>query len=149
MSIVIICDLPAELEALTEIAADNGFEPLRGFTHPAAALDWCEKNTPRLVLVDFLMRASNGIEVIRQLRRIPGLRAVPLVLMLPHGFETVSAEAWRQGASEFLAKPVDPTELCARLHNLLALSAMLPQARPSTRARRFERESDARIPALH
>jgi DNA-binding response OmpR family regulator len=121
-----------------------------GFEHPAAALDWCEKHTPSLVLVDFLLHTSNGIEVIRELRAMPALKTVPLVLMLPHGFETVSAEAWRQGASDFLAKPVDPTEFCARTRNLMALSSLrLQPLPPLLRNWQDARETTGRLVALH
>lgn len=137
MSILIICDQRDELDTLGVLAGAGGFEAVECIGHPAAALDWCETRVPDLVVVDFLMRASNGIEVIRQLRAMPALAGVPLILMLPHGFETVSAEAFRQGATDFLAKPLDPTEFVARLRNLLALRAVrqdpaLPAARWNT-----------------
>lgn len=123
MSLLIICDQRDELDQMGALAAAAGFEGVSLIDHPAAALDWCETHAPDVVLIDFLMRASNGIEVIRRLRAIPGMATVPLVLMLPHGFETVSAEAYRQGATDFLAKPLDPTEFMARINNLLALRA--------------------------
>ena len=121
MSMLVICDQPAELEAMLQLAAAAGLHDVIGFGHPASALDWCENNVPDLVMVDFLMRASDGLEVIRRLRSKPALAGVPLVLMLPHGFESVSAAAWQQGATDFLAKPVDPTEFVARARNLLSL----------------------------
>lgn len=121
MSMLVICDQPAELEAMLQLAAAAGLHDVIGFGHPASALDWCESNVPDLVMVDFLMRASDGLEVIRRMRANPALAGVPLVLMLPHGFESVSAAAWQQGATDFLAKPVDPTEFVARARNLRAL----------------------------
>lgn len=121
MSMLVICDQPAELEAMLQLASAAGLRDVIGFGHPASALDWCENKIPDLVMVDFLMRASDGLEVIRRLRANPALAGVPLVLMLPHGFESVSAAAWQQGATDFLAKPVDPTEFVARARNLLSL----------------------------
>ena len=121
MSMLVICDHPAELDAMLQLAASAGLRDVIGFGHPASALDWCENNVPDLVMVDFLMRASDGLEVIRRMRANPALAGVPLVLMLPHGFEPVTAAAWQQGATDFLAKPVDPTEFVARARNLRAL----------------------------
>ena len=135
MSILILCDQPDELDAMLQLAEDAGFEAVDGFKHPAAALDWCESHVPDLVLVDFLMRASDGLEVIRRLRAMRALRGVPLVLMLPHGFEAVSAAAITQGASDFLAKPVDPTEFVSRARNLLELRRLRAAARPSEEER--------------
>ncbi len=121
MSMLVVCDQPAELDAMLQLAASAGLSDVIGFGHPASALDWCESNVPDLVMVDFLMRASDGLEVIRRMRANPALAGVPLVLMLPHGFESVTAAAWQQGATDFLAKPVDPTEFVARARNLQAL----------------------------
>lgn len=123
MTTIIICDCAAELATFTDLACDAGIEDVIGFDHPASALDWCVDNTPDLVYVDFLMRATDGLEVIHRLRAMNAMRDVPIVLMLPHGFESVSARAWRYGATDFLAKPADPTEFLARSRNLLALRA--------------------------
>ena len=123
MSVVIICDQPAELESMKSLAVRQGLGKVYSFTHPVLALDWCARHPPELVIIDFLLRANNGIEVIRELRALPGMQRIPLVLMVPHGFESVTAEAHRQGATDFLSKPVDPTEFIVRTRNMLALSA--------------------------
>lgn len=122
MSILIVCDRSTELATL--IAMTGAAVPddlVRGFSHPATALDWCEHHTPDLVLVDMLMRATNGIELIRRLRALPHMAGVPLVLLLPRGFEQVAASAMRHGATDFLATPAVQAELAARVGNLLAL----------------------------
>ena len=124
MSILILCDRAPELEHLLALAAGIAPGPVRGFAHPGAALDWCDLHVPSLVVVDFLLHACDGIEVIRALRAKPALAEVPLVLMLPHGLQTVTAAARKQGASDFLATPVDPTEFDSRVRNLLALAAL-------------------------
>jgi PleD family two-component response regulator len=124
MSILILCDRAPELETLLELAAAAAPGPVRGFAHPGAALDWCDQHVPSLVVVDFLLHACNGIEVIRALRAKPALADTPLLLMLPHGLQTVTAAARKQGASDFLATPVDPTEFDSRVRNLLALATL-------------------------
>ena len=124
MSVIIISDSTAEAADLAALAGAARIHDVLAFSHPAGALDWCGANVPDLVFVDFLMRATDGLEVIHRLRAMAALRDVPIVLMLPHGFEAVSARAWRYGATDFLAKPVDPSEFLARSRNLLALRAL-------------------------
>ncbi len=150
MTTIIICDSAAELAIFTDLACGAGIEDVIGFEHPASALDWCADNTPDLVYVDFLMRATDGLEVIHRLRSMPAMREVPIVLMLPHGFESVSARAWRYGASDFLAKPADPTEFLARSRNLLALRAArksIQSGRPAPALRAVDPE--LALPGLH
>lgn len=147
MAILILCDQPDELDAMLQLAGDAGFDAVNGFKHPAAALDWCETHVPDLVLVDFLMRASDGLEVIRRLRAMPALGGVPLVLMLPHGFEAVSAAAIAQGASDFLAKPVDPSEFVSRARNLLELRRLRALSGPG--AERWHTGATQRMNVVH
>lgn len=148
MTTIIICDNAAELAIFTDLACGAGIEDVMGFEHPANALDWCTDNVPDLVYVDFLMRATDGMEVIHRLRSMPAMRDVPIVLMLPHGFESVSARAWRYGATDFLAKPADPTEFLARSRNLLALRAALKNTQGSP-ATPTVRSPEFALPGVH
>jgi DNA-binding response OmpR family regulator len=143
MTTIIICDSAAELATYTHLACDAGLDDVIGFDHPASALDWCADNIPDLVFVDYLMRATDGLEVIHRLRAMNAMREIPIVLMLPHGFESVTARGWRYGATDFLSKPADPIEFLARSRNLLALRAArkaLQQVRGAPPARGADAE---------
>ena len=125
MQIVIVSDHSEQVATLQALAVEVGIEHAQGFTHPAAALDWCAENVPDLVLVDYMMRACDGLEFIRRYRAMSHLRNVPVVLMLPAvtGLAGVRAAAWKLGATDFLGTPVDPTEFITRVRNLLVLRA--------------------------
>lgn len=131
MQILIVSDSPEQVGALRALALDAGLKQVEGFTHPAAALDWCADNEPDLVLVDLMMRACDGLEFLRRFRAMPHLGDVPFVLMLPPlaGLGAVRAMAWKLGTTDFLSLPVDHTEFVVRLRNLLLLrSAALTRA---------------------
>jgi len=125
MKIVIVSDHSEQVQALRTLALDAGLEQVEGFTHPAAALDWCADHEPDLVLVDYMMRACDGLEFLRRFRAMPHLGGVPIVLMLPAmlGLGRVRATAWQLGVTDFLGAPVDNTEFVARVRNLLLLRA--------------------------
>jgi PleD family two-component response regulator len=135
MQIIIVSDLQAQVEGLRGLAMEAGLEKVEGFTHPAAALDWCAGHEPDLVLVDYMMRACDGLEFLRRFRAMSHLAGVPIVLMLPSvpGLGPVRASAWNLGVTDFLSTPVDNTECIARLRNLLLLrsTARLQPASPS------------------
>jgi putative two-component system response regulator len=124
MQIVIVSDHPDQVGSLQGLAADAGIDSIEGFTHPAAALDWCADHEPDLVLVDYMMRACDGLEFLRRFRAMPHLAEVPIVLMLAPGLGSIRAAAWQAGVTDFLDTPVDATEFAARSRNLLLLRAV-------------------------
>jgi len=86
-----------------------------------AALEWCESNTPDLILTDYMMPDVDGLEFIRRLRLREDLREVPVVVVTTADVKEVRQQALDLGAIDFLTKPVDGHELMARSRNLLAL----------------------------
>jgi putative two-component system response regulator len=91
------------------------------FDDPLRAIEWCAGNTPDLVLLDYMMPDMDGLEFIQHFRSIPGYKDIPLVMVTADTESDVRYRALEQGAHDFLTKPVDKTELTARVRNLLAL----------------------------
>src|SRR5262249_30484802 len=68
-----------------------------------------EENSPDVVLVDLNLPGINGLEVLRRVREIsPGTE---VVMMTAYGDVTTAVEAMKQGAFDYLSKPVDLDEL--------------------------------------
>ena len=97
-------------------------EPLL-FQEPAKGLEWCSRNRPELVIVDFLMPGMDGLEFIRRLRAVPGLEELPILMITANDDMGVRYSALQIGAMDFLTKPVDHIEFSARVRNMLALGA--------------------------
>jgi len=123
MQILIVSDHFEQVASLQALAEGGGANAA-GFTHPAAALDWCAGHEPDLVLVDYMMRACDGLEFLRRFRTLPHLAEVPVVLMLAPCLGSIRAAAWKMGATDFLDTPVDPTEFAARTRTLLLLRSL-------------------------
>jgi CheY-like chemotaxis protein len=60
---------------------------------------------PDLVLVDINMPGRNGHEVVRQIKRTPALRAIPVVMMTTSGQEEDVIRSYNQGANSYIRKP--------------------------------------------
>ncbi len=93
------------------------------YADSVAALGWCTDNEPDLILLDYMMPVMDGLEFIRRLQSIPGRADVPVVMVTADTQSDVRHRALELGAQDFLTKPVDKTELAARVRNLLALRA--------------------------
>ena len=116
----------AEMNNLLVVTA---LQPIVGcrshdFTVPAEALAFARAHASEIgvVITDYEMPGMNGIEFIRAVRRIPELVNVPTVIVTSHDQRSLRHEALQAGATDFLAKPMDPVEIRARVVNLLALS---------------------------
>jgi two-component system, OmpR family, phosphate regulon response regulator PhoB len=74
---------------------------------------------PDLVLLDWMLPLMSGIEVCRQLRRLPETRRLPIVMLTARGEEGDKLRGLDAGADDYVTKPFSPSELIARLRAVL------------------------------
>lgn len=91
------------------------------FEYPEKAMEWCQTNEPDLVLLDYMMPVMDGLKFIKCFRTIKGYKDIPLVMVTADTESEVRHKALELGAHDFLNKPIDKTELLARVKNLLML----------------------------
>jgi two-component system phosphate regulon response regulator PhoB len=104
-----------EREGFRVIAARDGEE----------ALLLAREQKPDLVLLDWMLPLLSGIEVCRQVRRMPELRQVPIIMLTARGEEGDKLRGLDSGADDYVTKPFSPSELIARVR------AVLRRAKPS------------------
>jgi twitching motility two-component system response regulator PilH len=74
---------------------------------------------PDLILMDVIMPGMNGFQATRSLSRDPTTSHIPVVIVTTKSMETDRVWALRQGAKDFLVKPVGEKDLVARIQTLL------------------------------
>jgi putative two-component system response regulator len=121
MNVLIVDDNRLNLEVFCHMLSMVDTVVPVPMTDPAAALVWCRSHLPDLVLVDYMMPEIDGLEFLRRFRALPGMTAVPLIMVTADTDVAVRHEALRLSANDFLTKPVNHTELNVRVGNLLAL----------------------------
>ncbi|MCM0044696.1 MAG: response regulator [Burkholderiaceae bacterium] len=81
----------------------------------AEALDWLDKHTPSLILLDYQMPGADGVDLLARLRQSPRLRAVPVIMLTGQSrLETVQ-RVRRLGVNDFIVKPADPPTLIRKI----------------------------------
>ncbi|OUS12273.1 phosphate regulon transcriptional regulatory protein PhoB [Rhodospirillales bacterium 47_12_T64] len=86
------------------------------------ALLRAKEEAPDLILLDWMLPLLSGIEVCRQLRRLPETKGVPIIMLTARGEETDKIRGLDSGADDYMTKPFSPAELIARIRALMRRS---------------------------
>jgi len=78
-----------------------------------------KSEVPDLILMDVIMPGMNGFQATRTLSRDTDTSAIPILIVTTKSMETDRVWGLRQGAKDFLTKPVAEQELLARIQKLL------------------------------
>jgi signal transduction histidine kinase len=93
-----------------------------------AALEEARQRPPDLVITDVMMPGIDGLTLLRELRRDPGTRAVPVILLSARAAEDARIQGLKDGADDYLVKPLSARELVARAHSAINLAELRAQA---------------------
>jgi class 3 adenylate cyclase len=119
-TILVVDDTPASSKLLADLLVAEGYSP-RICSDGPSALAEVEHAAPDLILLDLMMPGMNGIEVCGRLKSDERFRIVPVVLVTSADERGLRLQALREGADDFLSKPVDRQELLARVRSLLRI----------------------------
>ncbi|MFM9972432.1 MAG: response regulator [Burkholderiales bacterium] len=115
--ILVVDDQPMNVKLLAGILEVKGYEVVTSESG-ADALKKMKANPPDIVLLDVMMPGMNGYEVCQAVRADPDLRALPIVLVTALD-PSERAKGLDAGADDFLTKPINQSELLARVRSLL------------------------------
>jgi twitching motility two-component system response regulator PilH len=112
--VLVVDDSPTERLFLTSLLRKSGYEVLTAENgEQGVALAKSEK--PDLVLMDVVMPGLNGFQATRQLSRDPDTQKIPVIMCTTKDQETDRVWGMRQGAVEYVVKPVVAEELLGKI----------------------------------
>jgi two-component system phosphate regulon response regulator PhoB len=91
--------------------------------HSQAALASIGDRRPDLVLVDWMLPDTSGLELVRMLRRDASTRDIPIMMLTARAEEADRVAGLETGADDYLTKPFSARELIARIQAILRRSA--------------------------
>ena len=124
--ILIVDDSPTEMFKLTEMLKKSGHEVLQA-TNGADGVALARQEKPDAVLMDIVMPGLNGFQATRQLMKDPETSAIPVIVVTTKDQETDKVWAKRQGAVDYITKPVDEVLLFQTLKKALATKPASPR----------------------
>ncbi len=116
--ILIVDDDPLNIEVLVAMLNDFDVKILKA-QGGAEALGIVEKEKPDLILLDVMMPGVSGFDVAKQLKADRAHRHIPTIMVTALSDTENKIKGLEAGADDFLTKPVDQTELKARVKSLL------------------------------
>lgn len=120
LKILIIDDEPVNLILLEQILAEQGYNRLRSVSDSRTAITTISEFRPDLVLLDLMMPHVDGFRILESVRGCEDYQTfLPILVLTADANEKTKLRALSAGATDFLLKPFDKTEVLLRIRNLL------------------------------
>ncbi|MEL7498377.1 MAG: response regulator [Planctomycetota bacterium] len=121
--IMVIDDEPSTVAVVKKYLNGGGFDRIETEVDSTKAFDRIADTQPDLVLLDIRMPNVTGLEVIEQMRRVNATQRIPVVFLTSSTDTNTKVQALNLGANDFLQKPINASELLARVRNTLMAKA--------------------------
>lgn len=123
--ILIVDDNPMNVELLTTILEDAGFQHVRGETRPQQAVQSWREDPRDLMLLDIRMPGMDGHQVMETLNaELQDGDWLPVIVLTAQIDPDTRQQALAGGALDFITKPFDASEVVQRINNLLRVRAL-------------------------
>ena len=126
--VLVVDDIPTNVKLLEARLAAEYFEVTPAYSG-AEALSICEQGHVDIVLLDVMMPEMDGFEVCRRLKADPRTHHIPVVMITALDQISDRVKGLEAGADDFLNKPVDDTQLMARVKSLVRLKVLTDELR--------------------
>ena len=114
LKILVVDDSPTERWFLADLISKGGYQVVTA-SNGDEAMDMVRSSPPGLIVLDVVMPGQSGFQLTRRLARDPDTQAIPIILCSSKNTETDRIWGLRQGATDYLTKPVRPEQLLERI----------------------------------
>ena len=122
-TIMMVDDEPTTMEVMRAFLEDIGYQRFVLVEDSTRAMAEIEEHRPDILLLDLMMPEVSGFDILQQVRTHSQLAPLPVIILTSSSDAETKLQVLGQGATDFLAKPVDPSELALRVRNTLAARA--------------------------
>jgi putative two-component system response regulator len=119
--ILIVDDEPVNVKIVRKYLSLEGYQHLVSTTDPGLAVQMVIDEEPDAVLLDIMMPKISGLDILATLRADARWLHLPIVILTAASDLDTKRKALELGATDFLGKPLDQTELMPRIRNALTV----------------------------
>jgi twitching motility two-component system response regulator PilH len=116
--IMIVDDSPTDVQSLRSMLEKAGHVAI-DVSSGQEAIDRVRNDKPDVVLMDVMLPGINGFQATRTLAKDPATAHIPIIVISSKNQETDRVWALRQGAREYLVKPVTSTDLLNKINSVV------------------------------
>ena len=116
--VMIVDDSPTEVHVMRTALEKHGFDTVSAASG-SECITLAKEMHPDLILMDIVMPDVNGFQATRALTRDPSTQSIPVVMVTTKSQESDRIWGMRQGAVDYLVKPVDASDLVAKANEFL------------------------------
>lgn len=118
--VLVVDDEPANIVLVAGILCRHGFDNVKGITHADLVVDEVLQTKPDIVLLDMHMPGTDGMTLLRQIRIITAEQSfLPVIVLTADTSTQLRLDALEAGATDFITKPFDATEVALRVRNCI------------------------------
>ncbi len=117
-TVLVVDDSPTEMHVIRGILEKGGYQVITAVDGESGVAE-AKHSKPDLILMDVVMPGLNGFQATRQLSRNPETSEIPIIMVTTKSQETDRAWGLRQGAREYVVKPVAAGELLNKIKSIL------------------------------
>lgn len=116
---ILIVDDSASLRQVVKLALTGaGYQVLEA-VHGKDGLDKLQKNRVNLVISDVNMPEMDGITFVKEIKKLPACRFIPVIMLTTESEASKKAEGQAAGAKAWVVKPFQPQQMLAAVSKLM------------------------------
>ncbi|MCC9599919.1 response regulator [Stieleria sp. JC731] len=119
--VMIVDDEPINIKLIQKFLKGAGYNDFITTVDSREAIDLIHQQSPDILILDVMMPHVSGLEILAQVRADKAISHLPVLIVTASTEEETKIEALELGATDFLHKPVKPTELLPRVRNALVV----------------------------
>lgn len=119
MQNILIVDDEASIRDMLRMALESNSFSVNEASNVTAAQNEIERQKPDLILLDWMMPGTSGVELLRRLRKHEAHANIPIIMLTAKDDDEHSILALDAGADDYITKPFSPRALLARINALL------------------------------
>ena len=116
-NVLVVDDSPTDRQFLSDLLTKNGFK-VSTADSAEDAIAKVKQSRPDLVLMDVVMPGQSGFQATRTLAKDEATKNIPVIICTSKGQETDKNWGMKQGARDYVVKPVVPADLLAKISAL-------------------------------
>lgn len=125
--IMMVDDEPINMEVVQALLEEAGYHNFVLEEQSARAMETLENEQPDMLILDLMMPDKDGFQLLMEIRSHERYQHLPVIILTSANDNESKLRVLELGATDLLAKPVDPTELKLRVYNTLSSKSYLDQ----------------------